>query len=141
MSEFSTIEYWFDADGQPVASPADAVTGEIVELDGGYEIRRTYVDLRPDTKVLNVPAEQSVLDPESQDLLKAGTWDVYFYDNGAILPVETLQQLLRAREVDGLSLREQRDSVGRLLETPAWVPAPQQLKDEVYAWLVATRLE
>lgn len=141
MSDYSLLEYWFDSAGQPVESARDAETGEIVELIGGYEVRRTYVDLSDRNRQLEVPAELSDLEPINTDITK-GTWDLWLLgEDRQMRLVTTLEQLLQVLEVDRLPLPEQRQRVGNFLGLPAWEAAPSELKAEVYAWLESTRQE
>jgi hypothetical protein len=132
---------WFDGDGRP-CGPGDAVTGEIEDDDG----LRTYVDLRPEMPeehddrapfaAMSGGGEGESVHPENADAIKGGTWDVRGLDQE---PVETLFGLLAALGWAALPLAEARSNVCGLLELPSWDPAPQALKEEVYAWLVATR--
>lgn len=135
------LEYWFDADSRP-CTVGEAVTGEIVELVGGFEVKRTYVDLRETTKSLEVPALVSDADPENQDALKNASWDLWsLEDDGQLVPVTTLEQLLRTWGIDGLPLPQQRTFVANMMGLPMWVPAPAELRAEVNDWLLETRQE
>lgn len=131
--------FWFDSEGNPCEAGL-AVTGEVTEYDeDGVLMRRTYVDRRFDPEATvgsESDPENEAVYPENADLLKMGTWDIWV--PGWTKLVDTLQELLVALDAESAGVREQRDAVSSLMALPAWVPAPQQLKDEVLAWLVAT---
>src|SRR5690606_35827495 len=131
-----TTELWYDIDGRPCA-PADAVQGEIWEWDeDDVVISGTHMDLR--SKPLGEAG--SGLEPDNTDLGK-GTWDVWAVDGAGrwLHPAATLEELLAALGWDRAPLEEQRRNVANLTALPAWVPAPDELKEEVRAWLVSTR--
>lgn len=140
------VAFFFDAAGDEV-EPADATRGEIIEYLDDIEVRRTYLDLEGkdwSDASLVVPDNVSFdLAPESQDLLKYGTWDLWHIDDAGqwLHPVETLAELLQVLEASELPLPDQRRAVGQLMGLPAWTPAPQALKDEVGTWMVSTRQE
>lgn len=130
---------WFNQVGQP-CGPEEATSGEIREFDSdGLELGRTYVDRTWSDEV--GPGQESdpsneALFPESNDLLKMGTWDIWVLAGGK--KVETLAELLEVQGFTDRPLAEQRQEVAHLMALPMWVPAPEQLKTEALAWLATT---
>lgn len=112
-------------------------TGEITEFDeDDNELQRTYVgDSHPAPWDHAANTGTADLAIESQDGPKLGTWDLWHVE-GLVWehPIRTLEELLNhlAPNADRAT---QRQEVMQLMELPAWTPAPQTLKDEVYAWL------
>lgn len=131
-----TTAYWFDAEGNRVEDPADAVTGEIVDRDEdeGFE-QRTYFDRsgegdRPIDEVFSFD-----LDMTSQDGPKK-TWDIRHPGTQELVSdLATLRLALGA----GLPQAEWRSKLANMLQLPVWDSAPDELKREAYAWLVETR--
>lgn len=139
-----SVAHLFDEGGTEVEDWDSAVTAEIEEFDGQTSLGRTYIDLRPPDAEMYVPAApepDSPHDPENSDAIKALSWDLYFQVDGVFGLVQTKDQLLRSLGWSNLPLAEQRNRVGNLLGLPSWVPAPDGLKKEVYAWLEANRQE
>lgn len=135
-------EAWFDEDGEPLDGPEFAATGEIHAVDEDGVETRTYVDLHgasPDDVDSPAVASADYLGPENQDALKGGTWDVWMPDYART--VESRDELLGAFGWLSLTPAQQRSQVCHLMELPIWDAAPKVLKDEVYAWLEATRSE
>lgn len=131
-----TEAIWFDENGDPCESNR-AVTGEITEFDDdGVSLRRTYVDRRDDVAQLDGEVDYDV---DSADVLKYGTWDLYAVVDGEWTLATTLGDLFLALGLQDADLATRRHQIGDFIGLPAWSPAPQQLKDETYAWLEATR--
>lgn len=130
--------FWVNAAGEPYA-PEDAVAGEIREFDkDGLELGRTYFDRTFDTETVDHEG-----DPDyeagwvyNNDWIKAGTWDLWVSDWSKT--IDTLAELLDGQGWSQLPLREQRKQVAAMMALPVWIPAPEQLKTEVLAWLGAT---
>lgn len=134
-----TEAFWQDEQGQP-CSPADAVTGEIIEYDDdGVELQRTYVDHR-NSESISTDDQEDLL-PENQDLLKQGTWDIWWVDEAGVYHLlESLDRLFVFLGVAGVAdVQARREAVGRFMTLPAWKAAPPALESEVGDWLVATR--
>ena len=128
-----------DVAGNPVeVNDPRAVAGEFYDTETG---QRTYFtslvaendDAYPSAAMADA---DEALDPENQDAPYKGTWDIMGLDQE---PVETLNGLISALGWDSLDEREQRSQLCILLGLPAWDAAPAALKEEAYAWLVATR--
>lgn len=136
---------WMDDTGAEVSKDA-ATRAEITEFDeDGTELLRTYVGSE---KAHTAPWDQQVLfgaeelNIESQDAIKEGTWDLWVVRDGVWLRhVRTRAELLEALELATKPQAEQREALGQFATLPAWVPAPPELKLEVYAWLESTRSE
>lgn len=134
-----SVAHLYGKDGREVDDPADAVRGEIIELDeDDLLLKRTYFGQMEDPG-LPVPAGQQ-WDSPLQDEIKV-SWDVYVSQDGIVTLVDTLDKLLIAQDLKGQPLRVQRDRIGHILGLSVWEHAPAELKTEVYAWLESTRQE
>lgn len=121
--------YGRDALGRPTDDPAETVALEIVEFDAdGDVIARTYG--RTDLPPAEPPAGDTVYD-------HAGEWDLWVNLDGHYKRVETLDELRSLH--DWLDDAAWRGLLAQFTVEPFWASAPQQLKDEAYAWLEATR--
>ena len=131
----ATVTYWFDATGFECLAE-DAVTGEIVEYLRGEPIRWTYVE----PGALREGSPDSPLDPDNQDLIKTGTWDIWWTDpaTGLIELADTKDKLLAALGYDPEDPSTRREVAGMTV-LPSWVAAPPELKADVYRWLEETR--
>jgi len=80
----------------------------------------------------------TTLDIEDQDWPKK-TWDLWVMEDGMMLIVNTLPQLLDSLNVTDASVDEQRAEVANFTELPVWKSAPKTLVTEVSAWLRSSR--
>jgi len=135
------MTFFIDAEGRHTDDASNAVAGEIHKPDG----TRVYYDLRPE-----MPEEHDDPAPfaamvsvdeaaglDNADAIKL-SWDVRGPDQE---PVETVAGLVTALGLDASTDASLRTALCGLLELPSWGAAPQVLKDEAYAFLVATRGE
>ena len=71
---------------------------------------------------------------EDHDLLKRGTWDLWAWEDGGPVLVETLEQLMSL-----FSPETAREELSILMGLPAWDAAPAGLRREANEWMVAAR--
>lgn len=131
---------YLDADGNAVDGPERAASLEVQEFDDqGVPTGRTYLERPAGGSAIawaSTPEEEDIADPDVADGFTKGTWDLYDPQTGE--PVTTREQLCRALGT-GDDPAAQRGALGDLLGLPSWQAAPDELKTDVRAWLVATR--
>ncbi len=140
----SSVTY-IGADGAPTDNADKAVSAVVREYAAGVEIARTY--LGKDTGRAAVKASvpqwtdpgEVTTDGDWYEDAK-NTWDVWWTDDDGIYhKATTLPQFLRAMGWDGAEEPAQRQLLGNAMTWSSWQSAPQQLRDEVRAWLVQSR--
>lgn len=133
----TTIDY-HDVNGAPCA-PAQAHTAEITEHDADGEVlQRTYGYVRG--SVPPEAGEEPWLDDEVADEPKA-TWDVYAMDAAGVLHlVDKLADLEPIIGSVGQEPTARREIIGNLLTLPSWDAMPKGLRQEISAYLEATRV-
>jgi hypothetical protein len=138
-------EGWFDVDGKPVDNPVDAAYLERKTSDG-IRLYAEDATLIPPGRYKTVPgsgmsynvAGYDGLNDNSNDWIKTRTWDVHTRDNSRL--VTTLDEWLAVLDMDPAWDNEKRFSrVAHMVSLPSWRAAPDQLKEEVYAWLEEMR--
>jgi hypothetical protein len=137
-----SVASFFRADGTPTDDPAEAATGEVTEYAAGVQVARHYLEKPAD------PAVPAYTDPgyvaqegDFEDALTHHTWDVWYSDpaTGEYRLVQTRDQLLTATGMVMWPEADQRHYLAQMTASPVWAAAPQPLKDEVRAYLIASR--
>lgn len=72
------------------------------------------------------------IDPVNSDALRAGAWGFFVGDTSR--PCATLDELRMEIAAD-LTTTQWQTTLQTLMRLPAWIPAPQSLKDEAAAYL------
>lgn len=145
-----SVAYLFAPDGSEVEDPDRAVRGEIVEYGpDDDELGRTYFELAPDYETaiaLSPPTSAGLLEVGNEpDLGNDGpkhTWDLWYVDDGVWEhPVRTMAELLSSQGWTALDAAGRFAALSNFISLPAWAPAPEELKREVYSWLEDNRQE
>lgn len=132
------VARWTNETGEEVEQDDPSATDILIEEWGGdVLLARTYATPEPPD---DVPAGPGGQDPGFTVAEMPGepakAWDMYTTDHRL---VQTLAEFLDVTGFVVLPLQEQRQRVGQRLLLPSWQSAPQALRDEAEAWLVATR--